>query len=81
MVDGHFVSPSSGVATSHSMCRHLADCYTRLGGYRAASDLYTWMRSARHLGFTRDELATIVGSAGTAARAASVVGHAPGARA
>ncbi|MFG1785773.1 hypothetical protein ACGFIU_25345 [Rhodococcus oryzae] len=46
----------------------LAACYSRLGQHRAASDLYTWMRSARHLGFTRDELKTITRSAKNAAR-------------
>ncbi|SDD72900.1 hypothetical protein [Rhodococcus tukisamuensis] len=46
----------------------LAACYTRLGQHRVASDLYTWMRSARHLGFTRDELKSITRSAKTAAR-------------
>ncbi|QKT13452.1 hypothetical protein [Rhodococcus sp. W8901] len=48
----------------------LAACYTQLREYRAASDLYTWMRSAHHLGFARDELASITRSAKTAARAA-----------
>ncbi|MET4613576.1 tetratricopeptide (TPR) repeat protein [Rhodococcus sp. PvR044] len=46
----------------------LAACYSRLGQHRAASDLYTWMRSVRHLGFTRDELKSIARSAKNAAR-------------
>lgn len=46
----------------------LAACYTQLGWHRAASDLYTWMRSARHLGFTRGDLKSITRSAKKAAR-------------
>ncbi|MFC4603126.1 hypothetical protein [Rhodococcus kronopolitis] len=46
----------------------LAACYTQLGQHRAASDLYTWMRSAHHLGFTRDELKSATRSAKKAAR-------------
>ncbi|MDH6283781.1 hypothetical protein [Prescottella agglutinans] len=46
----------------------LAACYTQLGQHRAASDLYTWMRSAHHLGFTRGELANITSAAKRAAR-------------
>lgn len=46
----------------------LAACYTQLGRHRAASDLYTWMRSARHLGFTRGDLKSITRSAKQAAR-------------
>lgn len=48
----------------------LADCHTQLGDHRAAAELYHWMRSAGHLGFTRDERRKIARAAKESARAA-----------
>lgn len=53
----------------------LAACYTRFGQHRAASDLYTWMRSAHHLGFTRGELSNITSAAKKSARDARRAGR------
>ncbi|GAB2642789.1 hypothetical protein GCM10027068_22980 [Prescottella soli] len=63
------MSPDAAIAErARRSAFDLAACYTQLGRHRAASDLYSWMRAAHHLGFARDELASIKSAAKKAAR-------------